>query len=64
MMRHQREILCAVCLTLGLAPRALAFEVFPVWATGNVQETPDVDNGTVAWEDSRGHTRYYLLYLA
>jgi beta propeller repeat protein len=51
MMKHQIEILCAVCLILGLGPSVGAFEVFPVWSTGNVQETPDVDNGTVVWSE-------------
>ena len=51
MMVHRIEILCAISMLLGLCPVTNAFDVFPVWTTPNVQETPDVDNGIVVWAE-------------
>ena len=53
-MKHQIETLCALSVFLSLSPFAAAFEVFPAWTTGNIQESPDVDNGKIVWQQDMG----------
>ena len=51
MMKHQIEILCAVSTILLLNPCVTGFESAPVVPMGNLQKTPDVDNGVVVWAE-------------
>jgi len=51
MMKHQIRILCAMGMTLFLCPCAAGFEVAPIDPIGNLQQTPDVDNGIVVWAE-------------
>lgn len=58
-MKHQTETLCAFLLIV-LAGAAVGFEANPVDPIGNLQQTPDVDDGKVVWaEDYSGSWDVY-----